>query len=95
MQFFANVWDFNTDSRNYIKASFPETSKINFFHPWAHCGAGPFLFQDISMIKQNPKKKMNFMHFWRFAPQKTAKSIFGPGGSSENPISSTKLKLVC
>ena len=32
--------------------------------------AGPFLFQDIIIVKQNPKKKMNFMHFWPFAPQK-------------------------
>ena len=39
--------------------------------------AGPFLFQDISMIKQNPKEKMNFMHFWRFAPQKTQNHYLG------------------
>ena len=38
---------------------------------------GPFFYQDISKIKTNPKKKMNFMHFWRFAPQKTE---FDPPG---------------
>ena len=56
--------------------------------------AGPFLFQDISIFKQNPKKKIDFMHFWPFAPQKTVKSIFGPRGRSEKSISSTKASFM-
>ena len=30
--------------------------------------SGLFLFQDIDEIKWNPKKFLNFTHFWRFAP---------------------------
>ena len=53
-------------------------------------GRVPFPSQDISIIKQNPKKKINFMHFWPFAPPKTEKSIFWPCGMPENSILCTK-----
>ena len=44
------------------------------------------IFLDNDDKKKESEKEIDFMHFWRIAAQKAAKSIFGPENSSKNRI---------